>query len=95
MSLPELAATLLPWLLAGFLVLYAIQSAYSSDLSKATENVSFFFVPFAVLLALLLQVRWTSNLLTALFAIVFLEGCCSSPSGCGSSRRETCSGTRP
>jgi putative inorganic carbon (hco3(-)) transporter len=74
MSLPELAATLLPWLLAGFLVLYAIQSAYSSDLSKATENVSFFFVPFAVLLALLLQVRWTSNLLTALFAIVFLEG---------------------
>jgi O-antigen ligase len=74
MSLPELAATLLPWLLAGFLVLYAIQSAYSSDLSKATENVSFFFVPFAVLLALLLQVRWTSNLLTALFAIVFCEG---------------------
>lgn len=74
MSLPELAATLLPWLLAGFLVLYAIQSAYSSDLSKATETVSFFFVPFAVLLALLLQVRWTSNLLTALFAIVFCEG---------------------
>jgi putative inorganic carbon (hco3(-)) transporter len=74
MSLPELAATVLPWLLAGFLVLYAIQSAYSSDLSKATETVSFFFVPFAVLLALLLQVRWTSNLLTALFAIVFGEG---------------------
>jgi putative inorganic carbon (HCO3(-)) transporter len=74
MSLPELAASLLPWLLAGFLVLYALQSAYSSDLSKATETVSFFFVPFAVLLALLLQVRWTSNLLTALFAIVFLEG---------------------
>ncbi len=73
-SLPETAARALPWLLAGFLVLYAIQSAYSSDLSKATENVSFFFVPFAVLLALLLQVRWTSNLLTALFAIVFCEG---------------------
>ncbi|MGH2993930.1 MAG: O-antigen ligase family protein [Solirubrobacterales bacterium] len=73
-TLPEIAATVLPWLLAGFLVLYALQSAYSGDLSKATETVCFFFVPFAVLLALLLEVRWTSNLLTALFAIVFLEG---------------------
>jgi putative inorganic carbon (hco3(-)) transporter len=70
----DFAARALPWLLAGFLVLYALQSAYSSDLSKATETVSFFFVPFAVFLALLLQVRWTSNLLTALFAIVFVEG---------------------
>ncbi|MGH2988329.1 MAG: O-antigen ligase family protein [Solirubrobacterales bacterium] len=73
-SLPALAARALPWLLAGFLVLYALQSAYSSDLSKATETVCFFLVPFAVMLALLLEVRWTSNLLTALFAIVFLEG---------------------
>ena len=73
-SLTELAARVLPWLLAGFLVLYALQSAYSSDLSKATETVAFFFVPFAVLLALLLEIRWTSRLLTALFAIVFLEG---------------------
>jgi len=68
------AAQVLPWLLAGFLILYALQSAYSSDLSKATETVAFFFVPFAVLLALLLEIRWTSRLLTALFAIVFLEG---------------------
>jgi putative inorganic carbon (HCO3(-)) transporter len=73
-SLPALAARVLPWLLAGFLVLYALQSAYSSDLSKATENVAFFLVPFAVMLALLLEVRWTSNLLTVLFAIVFAEG---------------------
>jgi putative inorganic carbon (hco3(-)) transporter len=72
--LPELAARALPWLLAGFLVLYGLQSAYSSDLSKATETVAFFFVPFAVMLALLLEVRWTSSLLTALFAIVFVEG---------------------
>ena len=48
-----------PWLLAGFLVLYALQSAYSSDLSKATETVAFFFVPFAAMFALLLDVRWT------------------------------------
>jgi O-antigen ligase len=70
----DVAARVLPWLLAGFLVLYALQSAYSSDLSKATETVAFFLVPFAVMLALLLEVRWTSNLLTALFAIVFAEG---------------------
>jgi putative inorganic carbon (HCO3(-)) transporter len=73
-SLPQRAARVLPWLLAGFLVLYGLQSAYSSDLSKATETVAFFLVPFAVMLSLLLEVRWTSNLLTALFAIVFAEG---------------------
>jgi hypothetical protein len=73
-TLPQVAASVLPWLLAGFLVLYALQSAYSSDLSKATETAAFFLVPFAVMLALLLEVRWTSNLLTALFAIVFAEG---------------------
>ncbi len=73
-SLPARAAKALPWLLAGFLVLYAIQSAYTSDPSKATETASFFLVPFAVLLALLLEVRWTSRLLTALFAIVFAQG---------------------
>ena len=70
----DVAARVLPWLLAGFLVLYALQSAYSSDLSKATETAAFFLIPFAVMLALLLEVRWTSNLLTALFAIVFAEG---------------------
>jgi putative inorganic carbon (HCO3(-)) transporter len=70
----DVAARVLPWLLASFLMLYALQSAYSSDLSKATETVAFFLIPFAVMLALLLEVRWTSNLLTALFAIVFAEG---------------------
>ena len=59
----ELAVRALPWLLGGFLVLYAIQSAYSDDFSKAVENVGFFFVPFAVLLALLSDVRWTRQLL--------------------------------
>jgi putative inorganic carbon (hco3(-)) transporter len=67
------ATRALPWLLAGFLVLYAAQSAYSSDLSKATETVAFFLVPFAVLLGLLLEVRWTSRLLGALLVLVVAE----------------------
>jgi putative inorganic carbon (HCO3(-)) transporter len=70
----ELASRGLPWLLAGFLVLYGVQSAYSSDLSKATENVAFFFVPFAVLLALLLQVRWTPRVLAVLLVVIVAEG---------------------
>ncbi len=67
----ELAVRALPWLFAGFLALYAIQSAYTSDVSKATETVSFFLVPFAVLLVLLLEVRWTARLV-AMVAIVFV-----------------------
>jgi putative inorganic carbon (hco3(-)) transporter len=69
----DLAGRALPWLLAGFLVLYALQSAYSTDLSKATENAAFFLVPFAVLFALLLEVRWTPRLLAGVFVIVLVE----------------------
>ena len=46
-------------LLAATLVLYAIQSAYSEDVSNAIENACFFLVPFAVMLMLLGEVRWT------------------------------------
>jgi putative inorganic carbon (hco3(-)) transporter len=70
----EFAARALPWLLAAFVALYALQSAYSSDLSKATETVAFFLVPFTVLLALLLEVRWTMSLLQALLVLVVAEG---------------------
>ena len=69
----DLAGRALPWLLAGFLVLYALQSAYSSDLSKATETVAFFLVPFAVLFALLVGVRWTPRLLAAVLVLVIAE----------------------
>ena len=57
------AARLVLWALAATLVLYAIQTAYSKDVSNAIENAGFFLVPFAVLLALLLELRWTSRLL--------------------------------
>jgi putative inorganic carbon (hco3(-)) transporter len=67
------AVTWLPRLLAAFLVLYAIQSAYSDDFSKAVENVGFFFVPFAVLLVLLGGIRWTPGLLAGVLGVVVGE----------------------
>jgi putative inorganic carbon (HCO3(-)) transporter len=50
-------------LLAGTLVLYAIQTAYSEDVSNAIENAGFFLIPFAVLFVLLLEVSWSRRLL--------------------------------
>jgi len=49
--------------LAATLVLYAIQTAYSVDVSNAIENASFFLVPFALLFVMLGEVRWTERLL--------------------------------
>jgi O-antigen ligase/polysaccharide polymerase Wzy-like membrane protein len=57
------AAVWLYRVLAVTLVLYAIQSAYSEDVSNAIENACFFLVPFAVMLMLLGEVRWTRSLL--------------------------------
>jgi O-antigen ligase len=48
--------------LALVVVLYAVQSTYSSDFSHALENVVFFYVPFALLFVLLVRVRWTPRL---------------------------------
>jgi len=53
---------LLEWLLAATLVLYAVQSAYSSDFDKALSQLIFFYVPFALLFALLRRVPWTAQL---------------------------------
>ncbi len=50
-------------LLAATLILYAIQAIYSEDVANAIENIGFFGVPFAVLFALLAEVRWTRELL--------------------------------
>jgi putative inorganic carbon (hco3(-)) transporter len=68
-----LAIRWLPWLLAGFVVLYAIQSAWSDDPSKAIENVGFFFVPFAVLFSLLARARWTARTLEIVLTVVVIE----------------------
>ena len=60
--------------LAVFLVLYALQALYSKDFDTALEQVVFFFVPFALLFALLREVRWTREV-------------CLPASGCWSSCR--------
>jgi O-antigen ligase len=63
--------------LAGYVVLYAIQSLYSSDFEKALQNLVFFYIPFALLLTLLRTLRWDRQLLaqcvaaTVVLAVVF------------------------
>jgi putative inorganic carbon (HCO3(-)) transporter len=63
------APILLEWLLMAAVVLYALQAAYSADFSKALESIVFFYVPFALLFALLREVRWTRGLLLACLAV--------------------------
>ncbi|MGH2854233.1 MAG: O-antigen ligase family protein [Solirubrobacteraceae bacterium] len=59
----------LEWLLAASVVLYGVQSSYSADFSKALESMVFFYVPFALLFALLREVRWTRELLLRCLAV--------------------------
>jgi O-antigen ligase len=66
----EPPAGALEWTLMGFVVLYAIQSAYSADFTKALENVVFFYVPFALLFVLLRRVTWTRQLVLTCFAVL-------------------------
>jgi putative inorganic carbon (HCO3(-)) transporter len=49
--------------LAGFVVLYGIQAAYSPDFTKALQQMVFFYVPFALLLVLLRGLAWDAALL--------------------------------
>jgi putative inorganic carbon (HCO3(-)) transporter len=53
--------------------LYAIQVSYSNDVGFAARNVGFFLIPFAVMFALLAEVRWTPRLLGLAFAVVLGE----------------------
>lgn len=59
----------LEWLLMAAVALYALQAAYSADFSKALENMVFFYVPFALLFALLREVQWTRELLLQCLAV--------------------------
>ena len=56
------------WALAVTLVLYAAQAAYSSDFDHALEQLVFFYVPFAILFAVLVRVRFTQRLLVTCLA---------------------------
>jgi O-antigen ligase len=62
---PERRAGPLEWALAAYLALYAAQSAYSIDFDHALENVVFFYVPFALLFALVSRVTWRPALTKA------------------------------
>jgi hypothetical protein len=59
--------------IAAFIVLYGLQSLYSNDFSTALEQMVFFYVPFAILFTLLVEVRWSRSLLIGCAAIVVLE----------------------
>jgi O-antigen ligase len=59
--------------LAVVVVLYALQSLYSTDIEAATKDLAFFYVPFAVLLRLLIDAPWSRRLvLTCLGTVVGL-----------------------
>ena len=53
----------LEWVLMGSIVLYAVQSVYAEDSAKALEQVVFFYVPFALLFALLRGLPWRQRTL--------------------------------
>jgi O-antigen ligase len=57
-------------LLVGVVLLYALQAIYSSDFSKALEQVVFFYVPFTLLFVLLRRVDWTPRLLMQCLGVV-------------------------
>ena len=63
----------LAWLLAAFVVLYALQTLYSGDFSRGLQNVCFFLVPFTIAYRLLREVEWDRRLLTLVLWVVALE----------------------
>jgi O-antigen ligase len=63
----------LPRILAAVVLLYALQSLYSDDFSKALQNVCFFLVPFTVAYGLLSEVKWSRKLLTVVLCLLGFE----------------------
>jgi putative inorganic carbon (HCO3(-)) transporter len=55
--------------LAVVVVLYALQALYSTDVEHAVKTLGFFYVPFAVGLRLLIEVRWSRRLLLQVAAV--------------------------
>ncbi|HEY7456423.1 MAG TPA: O-antigen ligase family protein [Solirubrobacterales bacterium] len=66
-------ARLLPYVLAGVVLLYALQTLYSPDFSKSLQNVCFFFIPFSLVYALLREVKWDKKLLRYTLLVVAAE----------------------
>ena len=59
----------LAWAFAAVLGLYGLQAAYSIDVEQAIKNVCLFYVPFALLFLLLLEVSWSARLLRRCLAV--------------------------
>jgi O-antigen ligase len=55
--------------LLAAVLLYALQASYSLDFGQALENVVFFYLPFALLLKLLIGLDWKPRLLRSCLAI--------------------------
>ena len=55
--------------LALVVVLYSVQTVYSTDVEHAVKNVAFFYVPFALLFRLLADLEWSPRLLRAAFQL--------------------------
>ncbi|MGB3951769.1 MAG: O-antigen ligase family protein, partial [Solirubrobacterales bacterium] len=62
---PGRAPKLLDVAFSGFLVLYALQGAYSGDVSVASQNAAFFYAPFALLYGIVAANRWDAAQLRA------------------------------
>jgi O-Antigen ligase len=66
---PGRATSAVALALAAFVVVYALQSLYSRDFDQALEQVIFFYVPFALLFRLLVDVDWSARLVVACAAV--------------------------
>ncbi len=58
----EKPAGWLEWSLMGLVTLYAVQASYSSDFTRALQQVVFFYVPFSIMFVLMRRVAWTTRL---------------------------------
>jgi O-Antigen ligase len=67
---------LLPYVLAGFVLVYALQALYSPDFSKGLQNVCFFFVPFSLVYGLLRDISWNRKLLVFVLWVIGIEAVC-------------------
>ena len=60
----------LEWFLAGYVVLYALQAAYSPKFTTALQQVVFFYVPFALAYCLVRRLDWTQRLTRTCLALL-------------------------
>jgi O-antigen ligase len=57
-------------LLAAYVVLYAVQAAYSADFETALQQMVFFYVPFALAFCLLRRIDWSPRLAQTCLALL-------------------------